>query len=645
MSVQAGIYCRDRKDASKRDIGWLLSGLEDRGPDYGDIHVSKFVGMGFRGLLIAPEDRANQPLVENNNRFAITFDGRLDNRNEVARRVGLPETGECDAALVLLAYEHFGGACFHWLIGEFALVLWDDIHESLFLVRSLCGTRALYYTISNRQIVWSSELDDIVLKTDTPPVVNDAYAIGYSYYQPDIDESPFLNISVIPPGTYVEIRGAGELRPPVCTWSPETIVTLKLRSDEEYEEAWRLEMERVITARLRSNYPIFCELSGGFDSSTVALMSDRILRGRGRDPSMLTTVSYTYETSQSCDESYFIGLVERARGRFGLRIPEISQRATLGLDEVVFTGVPNVNHCTPGRYQTLRELMNSKGARVLLTGMGGDHLFWPDHTESPELADMLAAGRLWSLLSESRRWSQVSGSPLWQVLLTAAISPVIASYGIISSRPSNDNPPPWITRQARQWLADTHRGYGVRIDPCTRPHSRRVRATLIRSLRATLSAGYFNEYHAIHFSHPYAHQDLINFVLALPMNQLVRPGEERSIMRRATRGLLPEKLRKRKSKGTIDELFSRAVAREQHTVGDPASLEVCRRRYANPGPLSLALREAALGRVDQVYGLIRLLSCERWLRSLQTIQSRRSAVGSTRTECFGLPVPMMSFSK
>jgi asparagine synthase (glutamine-hydrolysing) len=630
MSVQTGIRYFDGQQASHVEVACLLHGLKERGPDYVSTCVKGSIGLGFRGFNVAPQDRLDQPL-RGPSDSVITFDGRLDNREELVKRLGLGGM-PTDAALALAAFECWGTQSFELLAGEYALVLWDAFHGALFLVRSRCGTRPLFYIGSASKITWSSEIDDLVVKSNIPPEVNDAYAIGYLYYQPDIDESPFHNVVVVPCGSYVAVTPSGKIRPPVSTWHPENLTPIKLSSDSEYEEAWRQQVESAVASRLRASKSVFCELSGGLDSSTIALLAHRVLANSARDPAMLTTVSCTYEKSTWCDETAFILMVEQSRKRAGVHVTERSQEATLGLEDVKFTGVPNTSHCFPGRYRVTEELMKRTGARILLTGIGGDHIFWSDPTGSPELADLLIRWRLLATISMARRWSQAAAMPLWQVLIASAVGPITVANRFLRWHPPDVNLRPWITNCARRYVTGTGRSQALRVNTSIGRPSLRVRVQAVRALYALISAGYFQEYYGIYFSHPLAHQQLIDFVLSLPIDQLARPGEDRSLMRRAMRGLLPERVRTRKSKGSIDEMFCRALEREQQSIGPASALEVCRRGYANPEPLAKAIREVALGRLDHSYALVRLFSLERWLRSLGQIASRRLTLESPGAE-------------
>ena len=627
MSVQAGIMSFDGRDIPRREIEFLLHGLEERGPDYSDIHVSGALAMGFRGLLIAPEDKKDQPL-RSSSGVALTFDGRLDRRKDVAHRVGLSEaTTVSDVTLVLMAYDQSGARCFEQLMGEFAFVLWDEQRRSLFMVRSLCGTRPLFYMHTNNYIVWSSEVDDLVVKSDVSPLVNDNYIFGLAYFQPDVDESPFTNFSVVPSGTYIEVAQAGRRKSPVSTWHPEKLSTLYLPSEADYEEAWRQQVALAIGDKLRLRTSVFSELSGGLDSSTIVMMADRVLSSAGRDPSMLTTVSSTYETSKNCDDTVFIVAVEEARTGKGTHLSESSLRITLGLNDIKFAGAPSMHHIFPGMYEAIVELMRAARCRVLFTGNGGDELFWSDPTSSPELADLLVQGRLACLISRARQWSQIGGMPLWKLLLTAAVGPI--TLGTRFARLGSLQLPtlcPPNTAQWRRWVARPGCKFGLRINDHVGLPSRRARVFSVLSYRALLSSGSLRECHGIYFSHPFSHRQLIDFMLSLPMDQIVRPGEGRSLMRRAMRGILPERIRLRKSKAGPDECFCRVLAREKDTIGDLAKLLICERGYTGAQSFAEAIREVSLGRIEQSGAVMQLLSVERWLRSLSMINSLRSTL-------------------
>lgn len=626
MNSQTGVLTFDSRVIDKREIAFLSQSEGGCRGDYSTVHLGGSIAMGFRGVLITPQDKQDQPLVSK--ALVLTFDGRLDRREELTSRMGLVNTTVLsDADLVALAYEATGEKIFEDLIGEFACVLWDIRLSLLFMVRSLCGTRPLFYVVSDKQAVWSSDIRDLILKTDVDLDVNDAYVLGFAYYQPDPCESPYRKIHVVPPGSYVCINHRGDERAPVSTWHPERIQALRLASDDEYEALWREQVEIAVADKLRARGPIFAELSGGLDSSTLVLMADRVLTKSGRDPAGLTTASRTFETSVYCDESFFISMVEKARNRVGIHVPESALKMTLGLEPAEFVGLPSRHQQIPGKYEMIASAMQSEGACVLLNGIGGDEIFWSDSSDNPELADLLLKGRFLELLLEARKWSEYSGVPLWREILNHAVVPITTALSYFPWRPLETvRRIPWCTPAVRKWFAQSGRRLGLRLDPNVQLPSRRTRVLSVRSFQAVVAGGQYPGHEGIYFSHPYSHQRLIDFMLSVPMEQVIRPGEGRSLMRRALHGLLPEKVRIRRSKGGTDEAFCRTVAGEYHTIGELSSLEVCRRGYAEPKALTEPIRLTRIGRLQYCGALSRLFCVEQWLRSLTMVDSRRSTV-------------------
>lgn len=619
MSVQVGGLSLSGQPIAPRDVAFLLADLEKRAPDYADVQVSGPVGMGFRGLAIAPEDAEDQPL-QNASGTLLTFDGRLDCRAELANRLSLAPTSKAsDAALVSLAYDHWGTDSFQWIIGEFAFVLWDSRRQSLFFVRSLCGTRPLFYLQTEGRLLWSSELDDLIVKSDIDPIVNDDYAIRYLFFHPDIDQSPFRNVGVVPSGSYVEVRQNGEMRPAIETWHPERISTLVLKSQEEYEEAWLHHVEAALSDRLRVRGPIFSELSGGLDSSTVVLLADRVLERSGRGRQLLTTVSHTYEKSEDSDETRFINLVEQARGRAGVHLREEELGITSGLKDITFTGLPDTNANFPGMYGSIAPLMRDASSRILLSGVGGDELFGSDSAACPEIADLLSEGHLIRMFSQARQRSQQSGTPLWRTLLCWGVGPLLKRdvplhewhLGLLLI-------PAWKRRLKR-------RGHllGLRLEPNLFLPSRRSRAFSVRTVRAVFATNVFRGAPGMYVTHPFVHQQVIEFMLSLPINQIARPGLNRYVMRRALRGILPERVRTRLSKAGPNEAFCRALAQERTVIEQVSDFLVCQKGYVCERALSETIRQALLGRVDHSGLLLQVFSCERWLRSLSLIGKHR----------------------
>lgn len=617
MKLQCGLYHFDDHPATRDDLAGLLRGLVNPPSEIAGTLVNGSLVMVFRGNRISEEESAEvQPF--RLGPYSLTWDGRLDNREEIARRVGLTNIRVLsDPAILLHAYLALGEKALSALVGEFALTIWCKRTRTLHFARSTCGARTLYYVLDNETLTWSSNLAHLVRVTGVDLKVNDSYAIQYLVSQPPADLSPLANIGVIPPNRIIEFND-GQFTHSRELWNPSRFIGVRYGSDQEYEEQLRELLKEAVSVRLRSNRPVFAELSGGLDSSSIVVMADHVLRQQSRPAADLKTTSCIYEQSETCDERRFIQAVEERRGMETHFVHEQDQRITLGLEHPEFTGLPNALHCFPGRYKTVAEQMKAYGARVLLTGRGGDHLFWSEPDGAPLVADELRSGHLLSAHRECRTWSQAMSAPYYEVLLKRALPLALESRSSSGFTYKAPLAPDWLHPKFHKEL------------PAITPHfdgcenwravpSRRAQIVFIEHMLRYLGSGFFQEYGDMYVSHPYSHRPLIEFCLGIPVSQFLRNGETRSLMRRALRDLLPHKTAKRVGKGLLDETITRCICKQWAAVSDISNWQVCQKEYVDIDHIRQVLSRVRFGTFDLIGSLIRIFSLERWLRSLNFV--------------------------
>ncbi len=670
MRLQAGLLHGDGRPVSRADLVALIGPWATHPPaETAGESLDGLVALAYRGDRITPEDDYEvQPVAVGP--YRLTWDGRLDNRDAIARRARLalsPQTAShtADAALVLAAYAAVGPAIVPELVGEFALALSDTGTHTLCLARSTCGTRPLYYARATGRgraergaLVWATDLPHLVRVTGVDLAVNEAFVLGHLVFQPRGSDTPLAHVHAVPPNVALWFDATtGQLTRRTALWDPAQVRPLTLRSghvdaehDAEYEARCRELVYEAVRARLRAKHPVFAELSGGYDSSTVVLVADAIRRGWHQAPEGLRTVSCVYETSRTCDEQAFIRAVETMRGVRTDRITEQEQRITMGITEPdgtppPFTGVPSVMHCFAGRYPAFAARMQAVGARVLLTGLGGDQLFWSQPDAAPVVADALWAGELRQAHQACRRWSRVTGVPYHRLLVGQALRHLLALRYPNRWPYLRPRPPVWLGPRYRARVRtlvravngltgwSTQRG-GAGADV---PPSQLARLFMVEMLFRMTSAGLFEEYPALYVSHPYTYRPLVEFCLSVPVTQHLRAGAGRSLMRRAFRDLLPERTATRVSKGELDETMLRAVSREWDPASDVGRWQVCERGFVEPEALRRTLSRMRLGLRsgrDQLQGgsLSGVFSLERWLRSLEQVHPAQGQTEPVHTE-------------
>jgi asparagine synthase (glutamine-hydrolysing) len=478
----------------------------------------------------------------------------------------------------------------------------------------------LFYAFAGKSLLWASDFAHLVRISGAELEINEDYMVEHLLSQPDSRHSPLKSIHVVPPNAMLRFENRGfenqGFAPPVELWDPAAVRPLRYKSDRKYEEHCRAVLMETVRAKLRSKHTVFSELSGGLDSSSVVVMADHVLAQQNRPPESLQTLSCVFEESESCDEQYFIRAVEKQRGIPTVRISEKQQQITSGLREINFTGTPNPLHCADGRFRAYTSAMKARRARVLLTGAGGDHLFWSAVDAAPLVADNLYRGRFLQMHRSCQAWSRSMGVPYMQLLYGQALPRAVAAAK--STIFKKEIPP------IPAWLPDRHKkAYAARLASSeSRARvlpSLRIQLRDVRSLFNMTSAGYTNEYRDVYVSHPFLYRPLVEFCLAVPPDQFLRNGEGRSLMRRALSGLLPPRILTRKSKGAINEAFSRALQKDWELIGDTRQWHLCRRGFADPRILHDHLTKLMLGIDPPGSHVVRILSAERWFRSLENV--------------------------
>jgi asparagine synthase (glutamine-hydrolysing) len=632
MKCQFGLLHTNGKPATPDELDAVLQGFGDNPAETSGETIDGSLLMAFRGNRITWEEESEtQPLDEGS--YLLTWDGRLDNREEFADRLGLQRIQNVpDPVLVLKSYEAFGESVFKRLIGEFASTIWCRTTKTLLFVRSTCGARPLYYTLVNGTLFWSSDFAHLVKVSDVDLDVSEDYFLEYVLTQPNTRHTPLTKLHSVPANSLLRFEG-GQMKQVDELWNATNIKSLRYRAEQQYEEHFREVLTEAVRVRLRAKPPIFAELSGGLDSSTVVLTADRILRSQSQPPESLRTLSFIYDESETADERRFIRVVEERRGFKTLLVREKDQGFTLGLESPEFTGLPNPNHCSTGRYETYADLLKENGGHVVLTGLGGDHLFWSAPEGAPLIADELRRGNLVVAHRECCAWSLAGRVPYLRLLFSKALP-------LAMTRPYNLlEIPAWLSHKMRI-RAFRNKQDLLGNQPRHACPSRRAQLFAIDLLFRTVGCGYFNEYKKLYVSHPYTHRPLVEFCLSASLSQFLRGGQTRSLMRRALIRVLPEKICKRKGKAGADEAYVRAMQREWTRIGDLRQWQICHRGFVDPSELSASLRSMRLGFQHQSGYLMRLVSMERWLRSLEPIGLRWSALKDHTSELISLQIPV-----
>lgn len=616
MSAQAGVWLRDGEPIPQPWFGQIEATLAPRGPDgRGHVHLDSLAFL-FRAFHITPEDLLEEQPVQTEDGDLLVFDGRLDNREQLLLDLcNSLEEPRTDARLALAALRQWGLSALPRLLGDWALTYWSWRDRRLHLARDYCGACPLYYATQGTDAFWSSEVETFLVEPLRSRVrsfsLNEDWLAGYLARGPDSHLTPYASIHAVPPGHVVIVQPSAIHVHRFVSFNPDC--RIRYPQDAEYEEHFRMLFRQAVRSRLRSHRPIWAHLSGGLDSSSIVCMADDILDNEGAPAPTIETVSGAYDESPESDERRFIRTIEDRRGRSGRHFTE-REYPLVRPPQRSWPGGPHFIDCFIVREAAISNAMSHCGARVQLCGDGGDEMLGNTGDGTPQILDAFAERRWRDLWYQATLWSIALRKSRTTLLAEAAAErlpiSIQARLDAHSKLLALMLDPNFIKRtQFLRRCPDEVDCYGFTLP------SMRSRSGALASISKRVSQVPFRRTGCVHVTYPYLDWHLITFLLSIPMSQLARPGERRSLMRRAMNGMLPPPVLRRRAKCSPDSALYRAVSREwpsiQELLRNPLLVQF---GIVNPRKLAEAATQVRHGRCPATI-FLKTIVLERWLRS------------------------------
>lgn len=547
MSVQFGKCNFDGKPVDPEDFEEVRPALAPYGPDGEGFICQNNFAVLYRAFHTTKESsREVQPRMSASG-AVITWDGRLDNRKELIELLGRQISSvSTDLEIVATAYDRWGTASFARLIGDWALSIWEAKTESLILARDFVGTRHLYYSVEKDQANWCTILDPLVLFAGHSFKLEEEYIAGWLSFFPATQLTPYVGLHAVPPSSFVRLsRRKQEV---AKYWGFNPAKAIRYRTDLEFEEHFRAVLSESVRRRLRSNSPVLAELSGGIDSSSIVCVADAII-GENPDTAIVDTVSYYDDSEPNWNELPFLCRVEEKRGRVGCHI-DVSLQNTLipEYEKDGFTGTPKSVGLAAEAASEFRGLLANNQHRVLLSGTGGDEVLGGLPNPMPELSTLLATGNFRTLATQIVRWAFATRTTTFSLAFDTVrmFLPVRHKSIADGKQPAEWIHPEFITRNWR-----TLSGYQKRTRVFGPEPAFQDAMETLDCLRRQLGCSPPSPGPLYETRYPYLDRDFLEYVVAVPREQLVRPNQRRSLMRRALSGIVPAEVLNRRRKGFV----------------------------------------------------------------------------------------------
>lgn len=354
-----------------------LAHLAHRGPDGSGVYTNGHVQFGHTRLsIIDLTDAGRQPMASQDGRYVVTYNGEIYNHLEL--RADLEAVGEqfvthSDTEVLLVAYKVWGRDCVKRFRGMFAFALWDNADKTLFLARDRCGEKPLFYRRDGERLSFASELKALVPLLGTRPALDPAAVDMYLHYQYVPEPFTLLaGIHKLPAAHTMFLSAQNWLAEPQRFWNVEDIADDgPLPTDPPGILACiRDGLEDAVKMTLRADVPVAVALSGGIDSGAIAALAQK------HYPEPMHAFCVGYPGRPPYDERHQARALAESLGMIVHEVELPVQDFVEFFPELVrIMDEPIADPAAFGHYSVPKAAAD-QGIKVLLSGIGGDEIFW-----------------------------------------------------------------------------------------------------------------------------------------------------------------------------------------------------------------------------------------------------------------------------
>lgn len=543
---------------SSQHVERSLDVLEHRGPDDRGCEVLVSgrwsVALGHTRLsIIDLSDAGHQPMLSQDGRFAIVFNGEIYNFKEIRqdlRSLGVAFSSETDTEVLLAAWLTWGLDVLPRLIGMFVFAVTDVVGQTVTLVRDGFGVKPIFWSLSGNEFSFASEtkaMEKVIGRRLSPNNSVVARFLMLGHYDTGV-ETFFEGVYRLESGTALTLNlSQDQLQPEVRTWWNPCVSLIGPSDFEEAAELIREKFLESVTLHLRSDVSLGFALSGGIDSSAI------VHAARYLEPDLpIRTFSFVSPGAPDNEESW-IDLVNESVGAESFKVSADPKMLEADLFDLIRTqGEPFGGTSIYAQYIVYR-LARESGVTVTLDGQGADEIFagyfgYVEH----RLQTLMEEGKFFDAVKLFQKWSTWPGrskSSALKRLLSLYIPdrPLADIRSILGSQNGGIN---------LSWLKGDVKGfYRTGFHSQSGEHGRQL-ASILRwelthgGLGPRLRNGDRNSMRwAIESRVPFLTIPIAETALGFPEDFLLsQGGETKHVLRRALRGIVPDEVLDRRDK-------------------------------------------------------------------------------------------------
>lgn len=562
MSAITGIFRRDGKDVDPALIKKMNDKLGHRGPDGSKTWCEGPVAFGHQMLHTTPESlQETLPFKDEESGLVITADARIDNRKDLAPKLGIEDNEYVsDSYFILKAYEKWGEKCPDELLGDFAFAIWDG--KNLFCSKDHMGVKQLYYFSDDDIFLFSTEIKALFEIEEVIYELNERKLALYLLKDTCDNELTFYkNIKNLPAAHFLKID-KNDIKK-YRYWKLDPNSQIVMASEEEYARAFLQIFEEAIQCRLRSAFPLGFDLSGGLDSSSiVCTVKTRLNQKTSSLDNNINSFSRIFDETPESDEQYYINKVISIGGIKPCFISgdDVGLLENIGdilwqQDQPFYT--PHMTKHIES-YQKMHEL----GVRILFSGQGGDQNISLGRNY---LRELLITFQWKKFVCELKYFSHNFDKPVYQTLIEKVMFPSLPyalKKGIRKLLGRNLN---LLNPEFLKELHIDEDYYNIFADNLNKISSKEyhyysityaVPETTFSTIDRSVAS--FN----IDYRYPFYDKRLVEFCYALPSEMKFKNGWNRYILRLAMENILPKEIQWRAHKSDLSYTYKKNLLLE-----------------------------------------------------------------------------------
>lgn len=369
----SGVLNFNRKPVSPDILDTMIRMLAHRGPDANGVFLQRELGLAHARLSIIDVVGGQQPMHNEDKSLWITFNGEIFNYLEL--RSDLVQKGHrfvtrSDTEVLLHLYEEEGEQCVHKLNGQWAFAIWDSRNRALFISRDRLGIRPVFYVNTGQAFIFASEIKALFAHPEVQRQL-DPYGLDqlFTFWATLPPRTVFKNVYELPPGHSLTVRD-GQV-------SVHRYWELNYEPQPHAEDSEQLAqrsadtlLELLVDAtriRLRSDVSVGTYLSGGLDSSVITALVLRLTNMPVR------TFSVSFEDAEF-DERCYQQEVVSFLGTHHEEIRCSREDIACIFPQVVWHAEKPLVRTAPAPLYLLSNLVHREGFKVVLTGEGSDEM-------------------------------------------------------------------------------------------------------------------------------------------------------------------------------------------------------------------------------------------------------------------------------